>query len=248
MSKNETAKKPRKTYYDFVREAQKPISERKATVEGRNGEMRAIRRHHLDEGPQSELLRRMEAEGRWISPYKPPDACWGSTEALAALGPNEFHPIADVLKKMQEIMSAEETRNKAGKTAWERFKEKRPRSKKNGLDWFGRVLQNLSVLQRLGGYDPYGLKLVQVGACIDLKPDEHGSPLVRLRTGIPKGEPVIPLNELKQRHCARSVESVPSMISFPNAPAVRQRRRRSEGAEAPPPEVIPVSGSEAAAV
>lgn len=229
----------RKTYYDFVKEAQKPISERKATVEGRNGELRPIRRHHLDELPQSALLKRMESEGKFISPYKSPGGYWGATEALSKLGANEYHPIANVLKAMQEIMSADQ--DKAGKTAWERFKGKRPKSRKNGLDWFGRVIQNLSVLQRIGGDDPYGLKLVQVGACIDLKPDEHGSPMARLRTGIPKGEAVVPVNELKLRHCARSVESIPSQISFPSAPATSKRRSRSETNETVSPETIPVS-------
>lgn len=250
-SRNEMSIKPgqsRTTYYDFVGEAQKPISERKATVTGRSGALRPIRRHHLDETPQIELLKKMEAEKRFISPYKAPGGYWGATEALSKLGVNEFHPIADVLKSMQDVMSAAETKDQTGKTAWERFKDKRPRSRKNGLDWFGRVLQNLNVLQRIGGDDPYGLKLVQVGACVDLKADEHGSPMARLRTGIPKGEAVIPLNELKERHCARSVESVPSLISFSSPPATSKRRRRSVESETVSSEAKAVSESESAAV
>ncbi len=242
----------RMTYYDFVGEAQKPISERKATVSGRNGAMRPIRRHHLEESSQSELLNKMAIEKRFISPYKAPGGYWGATEALSRLGVNEFHPIADVLKSMQDVMSSAETKDESGKTAWERFKDKRPRSRKNGLDWFGRVLQNLNVLQRIGGDDPYGLKLVQVGACVDLKADEHGSPMARLRTGIPKGEAVVPLNELKERNCARSVESVPSLISFSSPPGGAKRRRRSVESSAEskgaPSETFPVSESEAVPV
>lgn len=253
MTAKPNEKKQRQTYYDFITEASKSISDRKANVVGRNGEMRAIRRHHLDIEGQSEFMKLSADAGRFISPYKKFFGYWGVTEALSILGSNKYHPIADVLKAMESVLSTEESKNGAGKTAWEVFKGKRPRSRKNGLDWFGRVLQNLTVLQRIGGDDPYGLKLIQLGACIDLKKDEHGSPLAQLRTGVPKDEKITPVNEIKKRTCSRSIESLPSMIIFSDHPVCSKRGRKKAVSTAL--EVVPdsiavekVSGSEAVVV
>lgn len=226
-------KKSRKTYYDHAKEASKPISERKLTIEGRGGK-RSVRRHHLDPKTQTELLKQMETSGQFLSPYKAFGGYWGATAALAKLGPNEFRSTAEIVKSFEAVMSDESSRDKAGRTAWERFKNKRPRSRKNGLDWFGRILQNLTVLQRIGGDDPYGLKLAQVGACIDLKHDEGGQTLVRLRTGIPKGQPVAPLNEIKQRNCVRSVESIPSQIVFTGKESAKRRAAKRAAPKSAP--------------
>lgn len=228
VEKTKGDKKNRKTYYDFVSEASKPISDRSATIEGRNGSLKAVRRHHLDSVQQQELVEQMEREGRFIPPYKEFGGYWGATQALAALGPGEFHPVSDIIKAYQQSMSDEASKDKNGRTAWERFQNKRPRSKMNGLDWYGRILQNLTVLQRLGGDDPYGLKLAQIGACIDLKKDEHGDPMARLRINIPAGEPIVPLNELKQRQCEKSVESIPSKILFKDIISSKRRKRSGQ--------------------
>lgn len=226
--------KKTKTYYDHSKEAVKPIAQRKATIEGRGGDLRTVRRHHLDPTLQQNLLDKMTSEGKFVSPYKTYKGYWGATEALARLGTNQFHPMSEVIKSFQECMSDEASKNKHGQTAWDQFKNKKPRSKKRGLDYLGRLLQNIAVLQRIGGDDPYGLKLVQVGACIDIKADEHGSPLVCLRTDIPEGEPVAPINEMKKRDCPRSVESVPSRISFPTLVAATKRRRKDIPASVTP--------------
>jgi len=206
--------KSRRTYYDFVEEAAKPISDRIAMIKARSGKLRAVRRHHLDVRQQRDIFERMNKEGRFISPYKEFGGYWGATQALSELGTGEFHSVSEIIKSYQKVMSGDSSKDKSGRTAWDRFKNKRSRSQLNGLDWYGRILQNYNVLQRLGGDDPYGLKLAQIGACIDLKKDDSGDPMVRLRVNIPAGEPVIPINELKQRHCDKSVSSIPSQILF----------------------------------
>lgn len=213
MSGNESKQK---TYYDHVGEAVKPIAERKETITGRNGQKRAIRRHHMTMQVQTEFLRQSQEAGKLVSPYKKFTSYWGVTSALADLGENQWHPPADLLKAMESRMSHDDSKNKRGKTAWDRFKGRPARSKDRGLDYLGRLVQNLNVLQRLGGRDPYGLKLAQLGACIDIKPNEVGLTLARLRTGVEKDEPITPLNEIKRRKCARSVESIPSQICFPD--------------------------------
>lgn len=228
MSKE--SQKSRKTYYDFIEQAAKPILEREPLVDARGGTLKAIRRHHLDEVSQKKILDQMEAEGKFVSPYKQFGGYWGAIQSLAVLGSDKFHPVSEVIKSYQAVMSDEASKDVIGRTAWERFKDKNPRSKKNGMDWLNRILQNMNVLQRLGGDDPYGLKLAQVGACVDLMADEHGTPLIRLRVNIPAGEPVVPINKLKQRNCPKSVESIPSKVIFANSAikkAVRKPGRKS---------------------
>ncbi len=207
-----------KTYYDHVGEASKPISERKEVILGRNGTKRSVRRHHLSMQVQVEMLRKQVETGKFVSPYKQFTSYWGVTQALADLGENEWHSPADLFKAVERRMSHDDSKNEGDKTSWERFKGRPSRSRERGLDYIGKLLQNLNVLQRLGGMDPYGLKLAQLGACIDLKPTEKGLPMARLRTGIPKGEPVQPLNEIRRRKGRRGVESVPSQISFVGEP------------------------------
>jgi hypothetical protein len=208
-----TSNAERTTYYNHVSEAAKPISKRKETIVGRNGKARCVRRHHLPFHIQTQFLQKMIAENRFFSPYKEYTSYWGITTSLALLGENEYHHPSKVLKKLSEIMSNDESRDETGKTAWDKFRNRKSRSSE-GLDYVGRVLQNCNVLQRLGGDDPYGLKLVQLGACIDIKNGENDIPLLRLRTGVPKGEDVIPYNDTKKRKCAKTVDSMPSQISF----------------------------------
>jgi hypothetical protein len=123
-------------------------------------------------------------------------------------------------------MSEKDSVDKSGQTAWERFRDKKSRSKKSGLDYHGRLQQNLHVLQRLGGDHPYGLKLAQLGCCIDIIKGESGQQLVKLRTQIRKGEDVRPVNEFKVRNYPCSVESVPSLLSFRAGPAENQKEEK----------------------
>lgn len=204
----------KKTYYDHAKEASKPIAERKETITGRNGQKRAVRRHHMSMKIQTEFLQQMQESGKMPSPYKRYTSYWGVTSALSDLGENQWHSPADILKAMEARMSHEDSKDKRGKTAWDRFKGRKARSKDRGLDYVGRLIQNLNVLQRLGGDDPYALKLAQLGACIDIRPTDKKMPQAMLRTGITKGDPVIPINEMKKRKCTRSIESVPSQICF----------------------------------
>lgn len=215
------------TYCDHIGEAALPISKRRATIKGRDGKMQSVRRHHLDQVKLADIHKEMEISGKFVNPYKKYFGYWAIAESLSKLGVNQYHPIAAVIGAMKESLSEPESLDKAGRTGWDRFVDKTPKSRSNGLDWFGRITQNLNVMQRIGGMDPYALKLAQVGACIDLKADEHGQAMVQLRTGIPKNEPVVPVNELKRRKCVRSVSSLPSMASFAETALLLREKDRS---------------------
>ncbi len=206
----------RMTYTDHITEASKPIAKRQETIVGRNGMKRVVRRHHLSMSAQTQILQEMAASGKFVSPYKKYSSYWGVTTALAELGENKWHQPSKILLAMQSSMSAAESKDRSGKTSWERFKG-RPARSPEGLDYIARIMQNCNVLQRTGGDDPYALKLAQVGASLDIREDEKGVPEFRIRTRIPKGEMVVPLNEAKSRVCKKSVEGFPSMISFSDA-------------------------------
>ena len=204
---------PRQVYSDHVDEASKPISQRASVVVGRLGTL-PPRRHHLTVEDQERLQASAEKEGRFISPFKKFGAYDGVIEALSRLGEGETHILGQVLGEFEAYMSDSVSKDKRDRTAWERFRDRKARSKNSGLDHMGRFQQNIQVLQRLGGDHPYGLKLAQLGCCIDILKGDKGQQLVRLRTRISRGDEVKPLNEFKTRKCSRSRESYPSMITF----------------------------------
>lgn len=205
--------KNRDVYADHAAEASKPISERSAVIKGRNGDL-VPRRHHLKAEEQEALLKEIATAGRFKSPYKRYGAYDGAVEALSRMGENESHLVGQVLEEFQNVMSDDASKNKTGKTAWERFESKPARSQKCALDHMGRFTQNLQILQRMGGDHPYGLKLAQLGGCIDILQGEKGQQLIRLRTGIPRGDEVKPINEFKKRKVLKSRESYPSGVIF----------------------------------
>lgn len=206
-----TAKK--ESYFAHADEASKPVTERRTVASSRGG-TQVIRRHHLLPDRQDKILAEMEESGHFVSPFKRYGAYDGLVMSLARLGENETHMLGDVLREFEAYMSAEESKDGRSRTAWEKFKGKKPRSESTGLDYVAKVRQNANVLQRMGGAHPYALKLAQLGSCVDILRGEDGAFSLRLRTGIPSGAAITPLNEFKQRECSRSVDSIPSRIRF----------------------------------
>jgi len=203
----------RETYFHHVNEASKPISERMSVSQGREG-LLPPRRHHLLPEQQDALLRIIEKEGSFRSPFKKFGAYDGLIASLILLGENENHGLGDVLTMFEKYMSGDDSKDSNGFTAWDRFRNKKSRSQKTGLDYVGRLRQNIAVLQRMGGEHPYALKLAQLGCCVDITKGKQGEFRVCLRTGIAEGLPVSPINEFKSRDCPRSISSIPSRIRF----------------------------------
>jgi hypothetical protein len=158
----------------------------------------------------------MQEQGRFISPYGANRLYSFIIDSLVALGTGKPHPVSIVYKKFQEITSKPET-IKVGKTAWQRFSERPCRNVETGRDDFTRFLQNVEVLQRLGGNHPYGFKLAQVGACIDIVVDANRQVKIQLRTGIADGDPVQPLNTNRKRKYTKTVDSIPAGLIISEA-------------------------------
>ena len=211
------AQRPKRvrSYSEIASEANKPLSSRQPVAAGRGGKKQIPRRYHLAaEEIEAHKKRCLEA-GRFISPYRGSEGQYNAIlESLSLLGENQVHLSREVFKKLEEVLSREETKDKEGKTAWQRFIDKPSRNNETGRSPFRRFQQNCTVLQRHGGQNPYGLKLAQVGACVDIlkisqKMADDKEIFVeglRLRTGETKL--VAPVNEQKKRNYKRSVEGI----------------------------------------
>lgn len=200
-------RKNKQLYMDVAGHADSRLSERKKIVNGRAGQFRIPRRYHLKAEKLIELRQRMNDTNRFISPYGANRLYSHIIEALVILGPNKPHPVSIVFEKFKEVTSDPKT-VKNGKTAWQRFSEKPCRNMETGRDDLARFLLNIEVLQRLGGNHPYGLKLAQVGSCIDILVDANRQVRIQLRIGIPDGDFVQPINTNRKRRYTKTVDGV----------------------------------------
>jgi len=90
-------------------------------------------------------------------------------QTLFLLGANEWHSFKDILQKLEEHMKGIflETR---GVDAWEDFRYKGRRdSSTRCKDYIGRIQENMIFFQRLSKYHPYGYRLRQANAALDMK-------------------------------------------------------------------------------
>lgn len=204
--------KSRALYLDIASQANAPFSQRQACVNGRDGVRRIPRRYHLQSIEIVDLKKEMQEKGRFISPYGSGRIYTYIIESLVVLGVGKAHEFSLVYDKFIEIASAEETRDKSGFTLWERFENRKSRNFDTGRDPRGKFMQNLEVLQRLGGDHPYALKLAQIGACIDILVDACQQVKVQLRVDIADGDPVRPVNLNRKRSYTKTVDSVSSGI------------------------------------
>ena len=182
-----------KFYIDNAFEAAKKITARQETILKKDGTMTKVRRHHMSPEDQVKYKDQSDEQGRFVSPYRRGGGYWGIVETLSQLGENEEHAFGVFWDKFMEIMSDEELPKKHGKTPWQTFSE-RPRRAASGKSVIEKMHQNIRVLQRLGGNNPYGMKLAQLNSCIDVLGTTAKSS-IRLRTSIPQGIEIVPLKE-----------------------------------------------------
>lgn len=186
-----------KFYTDHIVEASKEIKNRKNTILKKDGTMTAIRRHHISPEDQKQFIERIEEEGRFVSPYRRGGGYWGIVESLSQLGENKEHAFGIFWDNFISVMSDESLPKKNGQTPWEVFSD-RPRRSENGKSVIEKIHQNIRVLQRLGGANPYGMKLAQLSACIDVLGTVKDTRIC-LRTGISKGADIIPIKETSRQ-------------------------------------------------
>lgn len=166
--------KKKKTSYSHIRhEVEKPYAERKEMPIGRGNKMRTPRKHHLTEEEKRKLFVQAEGMGRdCINPFRGRSGLYfGQVEALIELGVNEWHSFKTVRDKIEEVLSAEKTKD--GRSAWDNARNRKPKDTANApQDINGRIKTNFKTLQRLpvnSDKNPYGIKLRQFGLCVDIE-------------------------------------------------------------------------------
>jgi len=196
-------------YYNHAKDAALSGVERPDSITRRDGNKQKARRHHILEKDLILKTEEMKLKERWIGPCNKWKTYWAIIESLYQLGPNQQHLFGAVFIKIEELMDDEASRDSSERTAWQRFADKDSRNNTSGKDALGRIWDSIKVLQRLGGANPYGLKLAQLGACINIY-GKKDKPYIELRIGIPAGSDITPINEIRSRDYPRSITSVPS--------------------------------------
>ena len=175
-------------------EASKPQADRKKVLKTRKG-LATPRNYHMDAGEATNARAAFRSTGVFQAPGKGHGKYRCQIQALADLGPNEFHPFNAVKAQVKLIMKAFQTAK--GVNAWDAF-AKPAVATEQSKDINGKIVQNYKVLQRLTGQHPYGFKLAQLFSCIDIKNDDKGMPMFRLNTTFKSQDSVTPLDETKR--------------------------------------------------
>ena len=192
--------------YDTVlSEASKSAKDRGKVLNSR-GKKVDPRKYHLSQEELERLQTQQEESGIFPNPYKRKGVYRSLIQALINLGENKSHRFVDVKNEMKQIMSSQV--NKDGENLWDIFYHKQSKSKSNLSQWDvnTRIEHTAKILQRLGGLHPYGYKLKQLCACIDLLPSTD--PLltnkcnIRLNTAFKdpsQVQPVKPVTKKKRK-------------------------------------------------
>lgn len=115
-----------------------------------------------------------KADPYFFNPYRH-GIYYYQIQTLFLLGTNEWHGFQDIIKKLREytlgIVLKHSIYKKYGyHTAWDKFRGKKNRDNAQRCkDYIGRIQENFMLLQRLSKLHPYGYKLYQVYAAIDIK-------------------------------------------------------------------------------
>lgn len=120
------------------------------------------RKYHLSEKEVEVLKTQLEQGKKLPNPHNKGFYHY-FIETMKALGLNRNHPIPVVHAKFEEIAGNVGTKDSDGRTFWQRWKEARSDT---GKDWTGRFAMNVEALQRMDGFAPYGLRLLQVGTLV----------------------------------------------------------------------------------
>ena len=117
----------------------------------------------------------------FFNPYRTKGIYFIQIQALYLLGANEWHSYIEVKNKIREyaskIILVKRENGKVRKTdVWTEFNEKTSRNNSiTSKDIYGRITENMLLLQRLNKLNPYGYKLKQAHAAIDIKIVPHNN-------------------------------------------------------------------------
>jgi len=115
-----------------------------------------------------------KAGDMFFNPYRQ-GIYYYQVQTLFLLGANQWHSLTDIVNKLEEYTSGISLRTSVVKSkgyhsAWDKFRGKSSRPWAiASKDYIGRIQENFIMLQRLSRMHPYGYKLHQVGAALDIK-------------------------------------------------------------------------------
>ena len=219
--------------YDAIRSiTDKPLAQRREIPAGRHGEMVIPRKFHLNDKEIATLTAEYAENGKGYYVPNPHNRTFYhfAIESLKRLGVNRAHSVPVVIARFKDLTSAAETKDAAGKTYWQRWKNKDSAAKDDtkALSWEGKFEQNLEVLQRVPrkgsrNKHPYGLKLLESGTkvmgtkgvVIDILKGSSGQKMIMLNTNSP-----LPRNEFRTR--GASVEQTTATAPKPKRKVVRK--------------------------
>lgn len=187
-------------YDTVIPEANKTSKERNK-VKNSRGKKVVPRKYHLSNENLEKLKKQQEETGKFPNPYKRNGVYSSLIQALINLGVNKSHRFIDVKNEMKNIMSQQT--NKEGNTLWHEFYYKKSNNKSSCGQWDvnSRIEHTAKILQRLGGLHPYGYKLKQLCACVDLMPSSDpllkNKPNIRLNASFPSPHLVQPVKPAK---------------------------------------------------
>lgn len=186
-----------KTDYDVIRqETEKPFKQRKKVLHPITGKMVVPRRYHLQSQELDQMWNSYKKTEKFPNPYSRHGIYWGFVEALIELGENSWWDFPKVKHRIEKCMS-EVKRNE--KSAWEEFVSKKSKNYLCAKDLNGRIMETARMLQRVKGRNPYGEKLRQLKACVDITFNSMGLPFYRLNTSFVDYNDVEPYRKSRRR-------------------------------------------------
>ena len=243
-------------YQAVIGQANLSIAKRRPMPIGRGGKKVIVRKFHLSKTEIDDLLKVAESGDKFPNPHNKGNYFF-IVESLKALGLDHKHPLASVANKVKELMSDSSTKDEAGHTAWQRFRDKasNAKNKDDALDAVDRITQNIRVLQRINQatYTPYGLKIFQVGkhvlktsgAVLQIFKAKDGDVTVMLNT-----DSTDPIDETKRVRVAKPkvAKAKVAKVAKPKAKVARKSRKTVKVETATEPAEVETPAEEPAEV
>ena len=163
---------PAKAGTEFLNNKGKNVKIRKYHLT--NKEIDQSRKRWREEVKSIDRRIRNEAGNVFFNPYRQ-GIYYYQVQTLFLLGANEWHSLTDVVRKLERYTSQISlkpsiVKSKGYHTAWDKFRGKGSRfNARVSKDYIGRIQENFIMLQRLSMMHPYGYKLHQVHAALDIK-------------------------------------------------------------------------------
>lgn len=177
-----------KTFADIKQITAKPLKKRQLLAIGRGGKKVLPRGYSLDPADIVVYKEQFKNGDKVPNPFNKGSQYY-ILEAMKSLGVNKNHSWARFMEEFVKLAGSADTK-KDGKTYLQTFKAKPSRNEETGLDWKGKVEQTFKVMQRLGGFHPYGQKLIDIGTevlgtkgvALQILKGSTGEVMVRLAT------------------------------------------------------------------